>query len=149
MPIANSSVTRKRHRSTETPRPSMRYRTDCCPNVPGPRCRTATTQRCASTTPIWPNWPRRTTTTSQSRTGQPHDHSRREHPHSPARLPRDGVDDGSVAYRPVLRTCVPLHLQGVESTHLDRYLARLGLFRLCTGGFQPFCQGPVAHPETD
>ena len=37
---------------------------------------TPTTPHSASTTPIWPNLPRRTTTTNRSRTGQPHDHSR-------------------------------------------------------------------------
>ena len=44
---------------------------------------------------------------------------------------------------------VALHRQGGESTDLDRRGTRLGLFHLCTGGFQPSDQGPLADRQDD
>ena len=64
-----------------------------------------------------------------------------------ARLSRDGVDDGHLADRAVLRDRGPLRGQGREPTDLDRRCARLGVFHLCAGGVQPRRQGPLADRQ--
>src|SRR6516225_4071661 len=99
---------------------------DCCPSDPNPLSKSPTIPRCSSTTPIWPNLPRRTTKYIEDRTGPPHDptrgarhaagHARRKDPHRAAGVSRDDVDDGYLADRAVLRDRGPLHHQGAEST---------------------------------
>src|SRR3984957_8937837 len=109
---------------------------DCFPSDPNQYSKSPMIRRSASTTPTWPDLPRRTTKAIQDRTGPPHDATRdtrsaardggREDPHRTARLQRDGVDDGSVADRAVLRDRFPPGLP--PRNPLDRRWARLGLF---------------------